>query len=133
MLRVVKQWVRLPREVVSGRCHIPGNIQGKVGWGSEQHPLAEYVPTYHKGLGLDDLWRCFTTQRFLCFNDLIHHKCCEKELFTEIRAFKKAWILVSNYWYLFNHWENNNFWLGVCYETKHVRMARLCPAVFVVT
>lgn len=74
----------------NGRYPIPGNIQGKVGWGSEQHPLVEYVPAYHKGLGLDDPWKCFTTQRFLRSYDFIYHKDCEKELSTEIRAFKTS-------------------------------------------
>jgi len=30
-MRVVRHWHRLPR---GGRCPIPGNIQGQVGWGS---------------------------------------------------------------------------------------------------
>jgi len=38
-----------------GRCPIPGNIQGQVGWGSEQPDLLEDVPTYCRGVGLDDL------------------------------------------------------------------------------
>ena len=33
-----------------GRCPIPGNIQGKVGWGSEQPDLVEDVPGHCRGL-----------------------------------------------------------------------------------
>ena len=43
-MRVVKHWHRLPRE--GGRCPIPGNIQGQVGWGSEQPDLVEDVPAH---------------------------------------------------------------------------------------
>jgi len=38
-----------------GRCPIPGNIQGQVGWGSEQPDLAEDVPAHGRGVGLDEL------------------------------------------------------------------------------
>ena len=38
-----------------GRCPIPGNIQGQVGWGSEQPGLVEGVPAHCRGVGLDDL------------------------------------------------------------------------------
>ena len=34
---------------------IPGNIQGQVGWGSEQHDLVEEVPAYCREVGLADL------------------------------------------------------------------------------
>ena len=34
---------------------IPGNIQGQVGWGSEQPRLVEDVAAHYRGLGLDDL------------------------------------------------------------------------------
>jgi len=37
-----------------GRCPITGNIQGQVGWGSEQRALAEDVPAHRRGVGLDD-------------------------------------------------------------------------------
>jgi len=33
----------------------PGNIQGQVGWGSEQGGLVEDVPAQCRGVGLDDL------------------------------------------------------------------------------
>ncbi|KAK4818640.1 hypothetical protein QYF61_016611 [Mycteria americana] len=33
-----------------GRCPIPGNNQGQVGWGSEQPDLVEDVPAYCRGL-----------------------------------------------------------------------------------
>ncbi|PKU34471.1 pol- hypothetical protein [Limosa lapponica baueri] len=33
-----------------GRCPIPGNIQGQVGWGSEQPDLVEDVPAHCRGL-----------------------------------------------------------------------------------
>ena len=39
----------------SGRCSIPGNIQGQVGWGSEQPGLVEDVPAHCRAVGLDDL------------------------------------------------------------------------------
>jgi len=38
-----------------GRCPIPGNIHGQVGWGSEQPGLVKDVPVPHRGVGLDDL------------------------------------------------------------------------------
>jgi len=38
-----------------GRGSIPGNIQGQVGWGSEQPDLVEDVPAYCRGGGVDDL------------------------------------------------------------------------------
>jgi len=50
MMRVVKPWHRLPR---GGRCPIPGNFQGQVGWGSEQPDPAEDVPAH--GRGLDEI------------------------------------------------------------------------------
>jgi len=34
---------------------IPGNIQGQVGWDSEQPDLAEDVPAHCRALGLDVL------------------------------------------------------------------------------
>jgi len=33
-----------------GRCLVPGNIQGQVGWGSEQPDLVEDVPAHWGGL-----------------------------------------------------------------------------------
>jgi len=50
-----------------GRCPIPGDIQGQVGWGSEQHDLVEDVPDHCRGVGLDDLWRSLPTQSILWF------------------------------------------------------------------
>ena len=38
-----------------GRCPIPGNVHGPVGWGSEQPDLVEDVPAHCRGVGLDDL------------------------------------------------------------------------------
>jgi len=34
---------------------IPENIQGQVGWGSEQPGLVDDVPAHCRGIGLDDL------------------------------------------------------------------------------
>ena len=34
---------------------IPGNIQGHIGWGSEQRGLVEKVPAHCRGIGLNDL------------------------------------------------------------------------------
>jgi len=34
---------------------IPGNIQGRVGWGSEKPDLVSGVPAHCRGVGLDDL------------------------------------------------------------------------------
>lgn len=45
-IRVVKLWDRLPREVVD--ASIPGNIQGRVGQGSEQPDLVD-VPAHFRG------------------------------------------------------------------------------------
>jgi len=39
----------------SGRCPIPGNIQGQAEQGSEQPDLVEDVPAHCRGIGLDDL------------------------------------------------------------------------------
>lgn len=41
----------------SGRCPIPGNIKGQVGWGSEQSDLStqEGVPVLPREVGLDDI------------------------------------------------------------------------------
>jgi len=38
-----------------GRCLVPRNIPGQVGWGSEQRSLVEDVPAHGRGVGLDDL------------------------------------------------------------------------------
>ena len=34
-----------------GRCPIPGNVQGQVGWGFEQLGLVEGVPAHGRGAG----------------------------------------------------------------------------------
>jgi len=39
----------------SGRCFIPGNIQGQVGWGSEQLGLEESASAHGRGLEVDNL------------------------------------------------------------------------------
>jgi len=49
----------------SGRCLLPGNIQGQVGWGSEQPGLVEDLPAHCRGVGLDDLCRSLPTQTVL--------------------------------------------------------------------
>ena len=36
-------------------CHIPGDFQGQAGWGSGQPDLAEDVPVYCRGAGLDNI------------------------------------------------------------------------------
>jgi len=41
---------------------IPGNIQGQVGWRSEQPGLAEDIPAHCRGVGLDGLSRSLPTQ-----------------------------------------------------------------------
>jgi len=41
---------------------IPGNIQGRVGQGSEQPGLVEDVPAHGSGVGLDGLQRSLQTQ-----------------------------------------------------------------------
>ncbi|PKU33391.1 hypothetical protein llap_16305 [Limosa lapponica baueri] len=38
-----------------GRCHIPGNIQGQLGWGSEQPDLVEDVLAHCRRVALDGL------------------------------------------------------------------------------
>jgi len=40
-MRVVRHWTR---------CPLPRNIQGQVGWGSEQPDLAEDVPAHCRGV-----------------------------------------------------------------------------------
>jgi len=37
------------------RWPIPGNLQGQVGWGSEQSAVDEDVPAHCREVGLDDL------------------------------------------------------------------------------
>ena len=51
MIRVVKHWNRLTRDVKHVLCH--RNMYGRVGWGSEQSDLA--VGVHCRGAGLDDL------------------------------------------------------------------------------
>ena len=46
---------------------MPGNIQGQVGWGSEQPDLVEGVPDHGRGVGLDDLYRSLPNQTVLRF------------------------------------------------------------------
>jgi len=48
-MRVMKHWNKLLR---GGRCPIPGDIQGEVGWGSEQPDVVEDVPAHCRGGGL---------------------------------------------------------------------------------
>ena len=48
-----------------GRCPIPGNIQGQVGWASEIPNLVEDFPAHCRGVGLDDLERSLSTQTIL--------------------------------------------------------------------
>lgn len=36
-------------------CHMPGNIQGQVGWGTEQPDPVQDFPAYFCGTGLDNL------------------------------------------------------------------------------
>ena len=38
-----------------GRCPMPGNVQGQVGWGSDQPDPGEDVPAHGRGLELDGL------------------------------------------------------------------------------
>jgi len=45
-----------------GQCPIPGNVQGQVGQGSEQHHLVEDVTACCRRVGLDDLYRSLPTQ-----------------------------------------------------------------------
>ena len=52
MIRLVKQWNRLPREVVV--CPVAGDIQGQGRWSSEQPDQAVDVPVHCRGFGLDD-------------------------------------------------------------------------------
>ena len=44
-----------------GRCPIPGNTQGQVGWGPEQPDLVEDVSACCRGVGLDDCQRSLPT------------------------------------------------------------------------
>ena len=50
-IRLVKHWHRLPR---GSAGPIPGNIQGQVGWGSEQPGVVEDVPSHCRGFRVDD-------------------------------------------------------------------------------
>ena len=51
-MRVVKTLEQVARR--SGRCPIPGNIQGEVGRDSKQPDLVEGVPIHCRGVVLDD-------------------------------------------------------------------------------
>jgi len=45
-------------EQIAQRCsggYTPRNLQGQVGWGSEQPSLVEDVPAYCRGIGLNGL------------------------------------------------------------------------------
>ena len=53
-----------------GRCPILGNIQGQVGWGSEQPDVVVDVPAYCRGIGLDDLERSLPTQTIQRFYEI---------------------------------------------------------------
>jgi len=51
-----------------GRCPIPGNISGQVGWGSEHPDSGEDVPAHCRGVGLGGLERSLPTQTILRFH-----------------------------------------------------------------
>ena len=50
-----------------GRRLLSGNIQGQVGWGSEQPDLVVDVLAHCRGFGLDNLKRSLPTQTILWF------------------------------------------------------------------
>jgi len=52
-IRVVKQWNRLPRDVIDAPSL--KTSQSPVGWGFEQFDLLEDVPAHCTGFGLGDL------------------------------------------------------------------------------
>ena len=37
-----------------GRCPNPGNVQGQLGWGSEQFDVVKDVPAHRRAAGPDD-------------------------------------------------------------------------------
>jgi len=47
-----------------GRCLIPGNIQGQVGWGSDQPDLVEDVPAHSRRIGYMTFKGPFQTKLF---------------------------------------------------------------------
>lgn len=53
MIRVVKYWNRLPRDVIDGPSL--GEIQGQAGRGLEQCDLSVYVLVHCREVGLDDI------------------------------------------------------------------------------
>ena len=48
-------------------CLIPGNIQGQIGWGSDQCGLVEDVPVHCREAGLQDFQRSLAIQSILRF------------------------------------------------------------------
>ena len=60
MMKVVRRWPRLPREV--GDAPVAGNVGGRLGRGSEQPDLVEDGPAPGRRVGLDDLERSLPTQ-----------------------------------------------------------------------
>lgn len=55
MIRVVKHWHRLLREVVNGQCRILGKVQGQMGWGSDHPDLVKNDPAYCRDFVLAEL------------------------------------------------------------------------------
>jgi len=78
-----------------GRCPIPGNIQGQVGWGSEQPDVVEDVPAHCSGVGLHNVSRSLPTQTILSFYDYLFSNTKNQTQYNTICGKSSKHLLVN--------------------------------------